>query len=291
MLCSNPYVKTQVGITRAKAIISEDARTATTPFPCGRCLNCKINKSREWTNRILLENMASADSSFITLTYNEDNIPEDGSLKPNHLRNFIQTYRRKTPYAKTRYFAVGEYDSQTWRPHYHLVMFSDDIIKPDCVESSWRKGFSMCGDVSKDSARYITGYVTKKVTKPYYENLGSRLSEFMRSSKNGGGIGVPAIRILAEKLTNSPYFKPRPIREIRIGNQTLPLGRYLTEKLCDQIGVTEDQKRIELYEYQFEMINKYSDSTNFLGALLDDTYSKRLSKEKRYKIYSKRKSL
>ena len=172
MLCSNPYVKTQTGVTRLKAIMSEDARTATTPFPCGRCLHCKINKSREWTNRLLLENMSSADSKFVTLTYDPEYLPSDGSVNPIHLRNYIQNIRRKHENT-IRYFAIGEYGETTWRPHYHLALFSpDDSLSEREIARCWNKGFSHQGEISPESARYLTGYVTKKVTKTYYTGLG-----------------------------------------------------------------------------------------------------------------------
>lgn len=292
MLCNNPYVKTQTGISRLKAVMSTDAKTAVTPFPCGRCLHCKINKSREWTNRLLLENMCSSFSSFLTLTYNDDHIPDNGNLEPVHLRNFIQTLRRKThENQKLRYFAVGEYGETTWRPHYHVALFSNDWLSPLQISGSWSKGFLHQGELTKESARYITGYITKKITKPYYEHLGDRLPEFMRCSKKGGGIGYGAIQQIAKKLKCDKHFKPRIIRELKVGKSCLPLGRYLTEKLSVALGITESQKSLDLYEYQMKFIDKYIDSPNFLGALLDDTLGKRHSKEYKFNIYKKGKTL
>ncbi len=67
--------------------------------PCGQCQNCRINKQREWTGRILLEAQMYPISSFVTLTYadeHETRIPHPeaknltlSNLVPKDLSGFL----------------------------------------------------------------------------------------------------------------------------------------------------------------------------------------------------------
>lgn len=54
-----------------------------TTVPCGKCLACQIRKRKEWTTRLSLESNHYQDCCFITLTYDDDNIPmtDDRPLK------------------------------------------------------------------------------------------------------------------------------------------------------------------------------------------------------------------
>ena len=78
---------------------------------------------------MLLEAECHKENSFVTLTYapeNEDKLEfHEGfpSLDPSHATKFIKKIRKKLEPHKLRYYLVGEYGSQTQRPHYHLVLF------------------------------------------------------------------------------------------------------------------------------------------------------------------------
>ena len=49
-------------------------------LPCGQCVNCRLNRSQEWAIRCVHEASLHSQNSFITLTYNNDNLPANGSL-------------------------------------------------------------------------------------------------------------------------------------------------------------------------------------------------------------------
>ena len=51
-------------------------------FGCGQCMACRINRRRIWTHRIMLEALVSPSASFLTLTYNKENLPDGGTLAP-----------------------------------------------------------------------------------------------------------------------------------------------------------------------------------------------------------------
>jgi len=107
--------------------------------PCGQCVSCRLKKSREWALRCTHEAKMHDENCFITLTYNNENLPSDGSLDKSHLQKFFKRLRKKVSF---RYFAAGEYGevcksckqsrvrckcpsfiSSIGRPHYHICMF------------------------------------------------------------------------------------------------------------------------------------------------------------------------
>lgn len=86
--------------------------------PCGSCIGCRINKTSQWTFRLLLEQKNWDKASFITLTYDDDHLPSDASLHPEDLTLFWKRLRKNLDGRKIKYFACGEYGDATQRPHY-----------------------------------------------------------------------------------------------------------------------------------------------------------------------------
>ena len=112
-------------------------------IPCGKCIGCRLEYSKQWANRCLLENQYHESSYFITLTYDEEHVPrtyypdpETGeafpalTLRKRDFQLFMKRLRKQTG-QELRYFAAGEYGSKTMRPHYHAIIFGlklDDLI-------------------------------------------------------------------------------------------------------------------------------------------------------------------
>jgi hypothetical protein len=256
MLCKNPYIKDAV------------------PFGCGQCMPCRINKRRLWTHRIVLESMCHEDSAFVTLTYNNDNLPENGSLSPKDLRNWQKNLRYHAD-KPLRFFSVGEYGDQSARPHYHAAVFgfpscSSGDVKCPCVScatlrASWDKGFVYNGTLTKDSAQYIAGYVTKKMTNKnnpkVQEFLNGRHPEFARMS-NRPGIGAPALDTIQQILETEHgcdlLHELNDVPDmIEIGGQQMLLGSYLKNKLREKMGVSDEVKEKKLSFLQEEKIEEY----------------------------------
>lgn len=158
--------------------------------PCGRCLACRIQKASEWTLRLSHELMYWEKSCFLTLTYNEDNLPEGGTLVKKDLQNFFRSIR-KVLGKKIKYYASGEYGDIFKRAHYHAIVFGlgfstkslvenvDKKVKArlkDDLESIWNKGFVHIGTVNPHSMRYCADYVHKKLfgrlQKETYQDVG-----------------------------------------------------------------------------------------------------------------------
>jgi len=105
--------------------------------PCGGCLGCRIDRSRQWAIRCEHEMQMHSHNCFITLTYSDDYLPRDGSLNVKHFQDFMKRFRRRVTDPddryfvsedfKLRYFHCGEYGSATFRPHYHAIVFGYDF--------------------------------------------------------------------------------------------------------------------------------------------------------------------
>lgn len=142
--------------------------------PCGKCIQCRIQKRSEWSIRCLHELDNHADSVFVTLTYTDDNIPDNNSLRYQDLCLFFKRLRKNLGDRKIRYFACGEYGSDTNRPHYHAIIFGLSLRESDklIVMKSWNKCDWTVQSIRKksfgiaeaDSIRYVAQYIDKKLS-------------------------------------------------------------------------------------------------------------------------------
>lgn len=130
--------------------------------PCGRCAFCAVQKRSDWALRLHYESKKHIGSKFVTLTYADSKLVWKhgrSQLCKEHLQEFFREYRGhgKNSKFKMRYFAVGEYGSKTFRPHYHVIMFGD--IDENRVRAAWPHGHVHIGSVTQASVMYCLGYV------------------------------------------------------------------------------------------------------------------------------------
>lgn len=185
-------------------------------LPCGQCIGCRLEYSRQWANRCMLELPYHRESWFLTLTYDDEHVPktwyaynDDGeaspalTLAPRDLELFWKRLRKAHPDDHIRYYACGEYGSTTFRPHYHAVVFglSLDDLRPykrspqgydyfisDSLAKCWGCGFAVVGAVTWETCAYTARYVMKKakgLDMQAYENLNLE-PEFVRMSRKPG---------------------------------------------------------------------------------------------------------
>lgn len=177
-------------------------------LPCGQCIDCRLERSRQWAVRCMHEASLYEDNCFITLTYSSENLPQDGSLVKSHFQNFMKRLRRENEKI-IRFYHCGEYGEQGSRPHYHALLFNHDfkdkklfsrrndisLYTSDTLSRLWPFGFGVIGDLNFESAAYVARYCTKKITGPMAkDHYGNRLPEYSTMSRgskktNTGGIG------------------------------------------------------------------------------------------------------
>lgn len=161
--------------------------------PCGKCIGCRIDYSRSWALRCMLESQYHKSTMFLTLTYDDENVPHSSyvdsetgeikdilTLKPKDFTDFMKRLREryKRYYDKElRYYACGEYGSTTLRPHYHAIIFGldlddlkllkkshtgYDIFESEFLNSCWKLGYINCSHSSFETCAYTARYVMKK---------------------------------------------------------------------------------------------------------------------------------
>ena len=90
--------------TSEGVFFKEVADSSLIRLPCGRCIGCRLERSRQWALRLTHENRFHDKSAFITLTYDEDHLPKDGSLNLKHFQDFMKRLRKFKKYTKLRFF-------------------------------------------------------------------------------------------------------------------------------------------------------------------------------------------
>lgn len=101
----------------------------TMKVPCNKCIACEALRSVKQAVQMACElHTTSGQSHFITLTYDDENLPDDYSVHVDHLQKFLKKLRyylkKNNIPGKLRYTGRGEYGSETSRPHYHLAAFN-----------------------------------------------------------------------------------------------------------------------------------------------------------------------
>ena len=157
--------------------------------PCGQCIGCRLERSRQWAVRCVHESQLHQDNCFITLTYAPEHLPKNGSLVKKDYQDFMKRLRKAIAPTKVRYYHCGEYGSVRdsngnivegllGRPHYHAILFGyqfPDLVEyrekkgvklymSPMLEKIWGKGFVTVGEVTFESAAYVARYVLKKRT-------------------------------------------------------------------------------------------------------------------------------
>lgn len=188
--------------------------TEWTPIPCGQCVGCRIDYSRMWADRCMLEAQQYEYNAFITLTYDPEHLPplkdvvnvETGevakwpSLVPDELTKFMKDLRKYYKYHfnhdNIRFYACGEYGGQSGRPHFHVLAFNlpplpdmkhwfttdqhEKIYHSEILQNKiWKKGICSIGELTWNSAAYVARYVVKKqkgVTKGLVDLCGNLVS-------------------------------------------------------------------------------------------------------------------
>ena len=160
-------------------------------IPCGQCVGCRLEKSRQWALRAYHEASLYEANCFLTLTYNPENLPQNGSIDPDAPVLFMKRLRKAFG-ANIRSFGCAEYGEKGGRPHYHICVFNfsfkDKVLwkehngqkyyTSEKLSEIWPYGYAVIGDVTFESAAYVARYCMKKINgKKAAETYGNKLPE------------------------------------------------------------------------------------------------------------------
>lgn len=145
---------------------------------CGQCIECRIRKAQEDSQRCMAEAQTSEhDCYFLTLTYDDEHLPEPilsfpyhdvpgevhdkpvlcSPLKKKDFQDWIKRFRmqleRKQGFKGVRYFYCGEYGSQSNRPHMHVLLFNVDL--PD-LEVAFTRSLTSGKDIKYFQSKFVS---------------------------------------------------------------------------------------------------------------------------------------
>lgn len=187
-------------------------------IPCGNCLGCRLDYSRKWADRMLLELETAGKGIFLTLTYDNEHIhwskfdeygqPIFATLNKRDFQLFMKSLRKEFAKKdiKIKFFASGEYGPSTLRPHMHCIVFGIGLSDiDDCkpfgrndlgqsyyispkIQKIWNRGNILLSDVSYETCAYVARYILKKqngYSKECYDKRNA-LPEFSLMSRKPG---------------------------------------------------------------------------------------------------------
>lgn len=145
--------------------------------PCGQCIGCRLERSRQWAVRCMHEASLHKASCYITLTYDGAHLPSHGQLVYRDFQLFMKRLRKLTHPKPVRFFMAGEYGDTLGRPHFHALIFGHNfndktlirskpvaLYKSGSLSALWPYGFASVGEVTFESAAYVARYNLKKIT-------------------------------------------------------------------------------------------------------------------------------
>ena len=200
MSCVNPLKAYQCF---DKTIVFDEVRkhdiVRSLSLPCGQCIGCRLERSRQWAMRCMHEAQLHSVNCFITLTYDDTHLPGDKSLAYPDFQKFIKRLRKQLGATKIRYYMAGEYGENFGRPHFHACIFGYDfhdkklwkrtpagskLYRSENLEKLWPFGYSSVGDVNFESAAYVARYIMKKITgkksSEHYEEINDETGEIVK---------------------------------------------------------------------------------------------------------------
>lgn len=186
-----------------------------------------------------IENSFSEGSVFLTLTYNDENLPINEFGEPTLVKKDWQDFMKRLRFhfsdLRLRFFSVGEYGSTYGRPHYHAIIFNLPFSKDldSVISRIWNKGFVKVGDVNPKSIRYVAGYM-EKINPKKYEN---RENEFRLMSRKPA-IGSQILGFSPEMLGINDLSPDVPV-VISFRGMLVNVGRVLRSKLRERFFVPE----------------------------------------------------
>ena len=244
--------------------------------PCGKCLACRINRRREWTVRLLNEEIYSSSSFFVTLTYDNEHLPLDKNGNPCVCKRDVQLWLkrlRKKFGSGIRYFLNSEY-GELGRPHYHAIIFnlpptfapdSHSIIRfsdghksisfhSHSFQQIWGKGDVEYSEATKERCGYCAKYFVdrKEIDSSLVPNF-SLISKGTKFNKLGG---------IGSRYAEAIKSKVRYNQSVSMIHPSS--GKYVAIPRLYRNKIYSEEERQKMFQQYF---NDYSLSDEYISLL------------------------
>lgn len=221
--------------------------------PCGKCAFCLKAKRDQWLFRLHHETRTQQmPAYFLTLTYDEKHVPRKKGVKTLYFRHLQLYFKkiRKEGY-NIKYVAVGEYGSQTLRPHYHAILWT--TASCEVLSEKWHHGSVHFGNLTAASIAYTLKYIVQ----PKQGDNETKQRSRLQASK-----GIGASYLTAEVHEYHSGDEENPVFESRIDGAVRPLPRYYRTKIFTkyQLGLNRDfqtKRATKQYRDEYRRLMKF----------------------------------
>lgn len=222
-----------------------------------------------------------AAAGFYTMTFSDEGFVKrfrehglSNQLNKPELQRFMKRYREVVSPNSFKYFATGEYGSKNGRPHYHAIIFGQNLETTDWTHigndpksgtpygylPAWPYGHTYIGTCETDSALYVASYIQKDTREYYYggrtppfkilsQGIGKRycldnarkLRRLLSDTQNGVRVGLP--RQYREWLG----IDPEEYREAMLERMDLEKAehQYDTDRVAYWMNARQVERTIE----------------------------------------------
>lgn len=217
--------------------------------PCGKCFTCRSKYRRQWQLRLQHELLSyKGCAMFLTLTYNEENLPLNNTLVKKDVQDFLKRLRKYYKDIKIRYFAAGEYGDKKFRPHYHLIIYG--LKAPEqrkksslnfkyglfLAEKIWKKGYCYVGYVNSQCIAYVSKYIMKSFVKNISNEKLEKAGMLPPFSLKSSGIGLTWLLNNLEQVIHDL----KKYKTVRLFKSRTSYPRYYRKKLIELGYFNED---------------------------------------------------
>jgi hypothetical protein len=155
-----------------------DNRVLIVPAGCGKCIECKKQKGREWSVRLQEEIRHDKRGKFVTLTFSNESIKEltkeikglegynlDNEIATLATRRFLERWRKKYKKSVKHWLITEIGGNGTENIHMHGIIWTEETA--ETINNIWKYGFTWIGDknnggyVNEETINYIVKYVSK----------------------------------------------------------------------------------------------------------------------------------
>ena len=233
-----------------------DKRVLIVPVGCGKCMECKKQKSREWAVRLHEEIRHDKKGKFVTLTFSNESIAElskdikelngynlDNEIAKKAVRRFLERWRKKYKKSVKHWLVTELGGNGTENIHLHGIIWTEESAKT--INEIWKYGYTWIGD--KENEGYVNEKTINYIVK-YVNKTDEKHKEYNSKILTSAGIGKNYINRIDSKKNKYKDKKTKETYTTRQGIKlALPIyyrNKIYTEEEKEKLWIEKLDKNI-----------------------------------------------
>jgi hypothetical protein len=233
-----------------------DKRVLVVPVGCGKCMECKKQKARNWQVRLHEEIRHDKKGKFVTLTFSNESIKElskdikgldgynlDNEIAKKAVRRFLERWRKKYKKSVKHWLVTELGGNGTENIHLHGIIWTNESDKT--INDIWKYGYTWIGNnknggyVNEKTINYIVKYVNK---------VDEKHKEYNSRILTSAGIGKKYLDRIDSKANK---YKGKDTKEIYITRQGMKIALQIYYR--NKIYTEEEKEKLWLQKLDEEI--------------------------------------